>query len=37
MFKKLATGLIKWLIITVIVGAIVWTTSSIYKLIKREA
>ena len=34
--KVILREIIKWLIITVIVGSIIWTTSSLYKLIKNK-
>lgn len=34
--KGILREIIKWLIITVIVGSIIWTTSSLYKFIKNK-
>lgn len=36
MVKKILKELIRWAIITLIVGAIIWTTSSLYHFIKNK-
>lgn len=37
MIKTILKEFIKWLIITIIVGSIIWTASSLYKFIKEKA
>lgn len=34
--KKIMKELVKWILITLIVGSIIWTTSSLYKFIRRR-
>lgn len=35
MVKNILKELVKWFIITLIIGSIIWTTSSLYKFIKN--
>lgn len=34
--KKILKELIRWVIITLIIGAIIWTTSSLYHFIRNK-
>lgn len=34
--KKLMKELVKWILITLIVGTLVWTASSLYKFIRNR-
>lgn len=36
MFKTILKELLKWLIMTLIIGSIVWFASSLYKFIKNR-
>lgn len=36
MFKKIIKGILKWIIITILVGAIIWFTSSLYRFIRKK-
>ena len=36
MVKKILKELVRWLIITLIIGSIIWFTSSLYKIIRRR-
>ena len=36
MFKKFLKGLIKLIIVTVMVGTIIWMTSSLYRFVKNR-
>lgn len=36
MVKNILKELVKWFIITLIIGSIIWTTSSLYKFIKKH-
>lgn len=34
--KKIIKELMKWILITLIVGSLIWTASSLYKFIKKR-